>query len=156
VVSRVRLRVAAARVPAEAPDSGSAIIEFCFLAVLLMVPLTYVVLTTFTLQGAAYGVSSAAREAGRIYVSSDPGVAHARAERAAAVALADHGLAMRPSNLRVRCSAGCHEPGSAVRVTVAHRVRLPLVPAFLDPVVPTTVRVSSDHLEYVDRYRALR
>ena len=47
-------------------DGGNAIIEFVYLAVLLMVPLVYVLLTVFRVQGAAYAVSSAAREAGRV------------------------------------------------------------------------------------------
>jgi Flp pilus assembly protein TadG len=51
-------------------DRGNAIVEFVFLAVLLMVPLVYVLLTVFKVQAAAYAVSSAAREAGRVYATS--------------------------------------------------------------------------------------
>ena len=39
-------------------DDGNAIIEFVYLAVLLMVPLVYVLLTVLRVQGAAYAVSS--------------------------------------------------------------------------------------------------
>jgi Flp pilus assembly protein TadG len=61
-------------------DSGNAIVEFVYLAVLLMVPLVYLLLTIFRVQGAAYALSSATREAGRVYVlSDDSDVAGARA-----------------------------------------------------------------------------
>ena len=52
-------------------DEGNAIVEFVYLAVLLMVPLVYVLLTVFRVQAAAYAVSSASREAGRVYATSD-------------------------------------------------------------------------------------
>jgi Flp pilus assembly protein TadG len=142
----------------EGGDRGTAIIEFCFLAVLLLVPLTYVILTVFRLQSAAYAVSSASREAGRIFVTSESGSAEGRARAAADLAMADHGYQLAANALDVRCAGRteCLEPGTFVRVRVSHRVPLPLVPAFFDAVVPTSVRVSSEHLEYVDRFRAGR
>ena len=51
-------------------ESGNAIVEFVYLAVLLMVPLVYVLITVFRVQAASYAVSSAAREAGRVYATS--------------------------------------------------------------------------------------
>ena len=57
-------------------DDGNAIVEFVYLAVLLMVPLVYVLLTVFQVQRAAFAASSAAREAGRVFVTTeDVGVA---------------------------------------------------------------------------------
>lgn len=137
-------------------DDGNAIVEFVYLAVLLMVPLVYVLLTVFQVQRAAYAVSSAAREAGRVFVTSrDAESAGDRARSAAAIVLRDSGLALAPGDLRVRCSgASCLEPGSRVDVVVRHRVSLPLLPRVLGDHAPATVTVTSEHLEVVDRYRA--
>ncbi|MFI5955247.1 hypothetical protein [Cryptosporangium sp. NPDC051539] len=46
-------------------DDGSAIIEFVWGGVLLLVPLLYVVLAVFEVQRNAFAVTEAAREAGR-------------------------------------------------------------------------------------------
>ena len=51
--------------------SGNAIVEFVYLAVLMMVPLVYILITVFRVQAASYAVSSAAREAGRVYATSE-------------------------------------------------------------------------------------
>ena len=45
-------------------------VEFVFLAVLVMVPLFYLVMTLSRLQAGAYAASTAAREAGRAYVTA--------------------------------------------------------------------------------------
>ena len=70
-------------------DRGSAIIEFHFLGILLLVPLVYILLAVLDVQRTSYGVTQAAREAGRIYVATgDEGAAR----RAAQVALEDQGV----------------------------------------------------------------
>jgi Flp pilus assembly protein TadG len=141
---------------ARGDDTGTAIIEFCFLGVLLMVPLVYVVLTVFRLQAASYAVSSAAREAGRVYVTSDATGAPGRAVQAAEIALRDHGLTMASGDVRMSCSdpGHCREAETTVHVRVQHRVPLPLVPEIFGRIVPTSISVSADHVEYVDRFRA--
>jgi hypothetical protein len=137
-------------------DAGNAIVEFVYLAVLLMVPLVYVLLTVFRVQSAAFAVSSAAREAGRVYATSDS-VADAgpRAFAAAGIVMADSGLSLSPADLRITCSASrCLQPGSRVEVAMTYQVALPLVPHFLSARAPASIRVTSHHLEVVDRYRA--
>ena len=59
-------------------EQGSALVEFTWLAILLMVPLLYIVLTVFEVQRAAFGVSTAARAAGRAFTQA-PSEAAARA-----------------------------------------------------------------------------
>jgi hypothetical protein len=75
-------------------DGGNAIVEFVWLAVLLLVPLTYVVLAVFRVQATAFGASTAARAAARAYVAAPSGTSSderlARALSAAALALRDH------------------------------------------------------------------
>src|SRR3954449_5347761 len=51
-------------------EDGSAAIEFVGLSVVLLLPVVYVLLTVFQLQRAAFGVSQAAREAGRAYATA--------------------------------------------------------------------------------------
>ena len=74
-------------------DDGNALLEFTYLAVLLMVPLVYVLLTVFQVQRASFGVTEAARQAGRAYATSDDASAgRARAQVAARLAMRDQGL----------------------------------------------------------------
>src|SRR5689334_17331577 len=64
-------------------DGGTAVIEFVGLSVVLLLPVVYVLLTVFQLQRAAFGVSQAAREAGRAYATAtSSGLADDRAREA--------------------------------------------------------------------------
>ena len=136
-------------------DAGNAIVEFVYLAILLLVPLVYVLLTVFTVQRAAYAVSSAAREAGRVYATSETGEdAYERAFVAATIVMRDSGLDLSHDQLQIRCDDGCLEPGSTVPVTIEYDVALPLLPRFLDGSAPASIEVSSSHLEVVDRFQA--
>lgn len=136
-------------------ERGSALVEFCFLAMLLMVPLVYVLLAVFQVQAAAYGITAAAREAGRAYVTSTADAeAAARAVAAAAVALADHGLELDPGELDVSCSASpCLSPGAEVEITIDTVVGLPFLPRVFDGRAPASVAVHASHIEIVDVYR---
>ena len=51
-------------------ERGSAIVEFQFLGILLLVPLVYILLAVLDVQRTSYGVTQAAREAGRIYAAT--------------------------------------------------------------------------------------
>jgi hypothetical protein len=51
-------------------DRGSAIVEFHFLGILLLVPLVYILLAVLDVQRTSYGVTQAAREAGRIFAAA--------------------------------------------------------------------------------------
>ena len=51
-------------------DEGNAIVEFVVLAMLLMLPLVYVLLAVFRVQTASYALSSAALEAGRVFATA--------------------------------------------------------------------------------------
>jgi hypothetical protein len=135
-------------------DDGNAIVEFVYLAVLLMVPLVYVLLTVFRVQGAAYAVSSAAREAGWVYTTSDSlDDAGDRAFAAASIVMRDSNLPLSARDLRISCSSDpCLAPGSRVDVVIDYELSLPLLPRIFDR-APATVRVSSRHLEVVDRFR---
>jgi len=145
-------------------DEGNALVEFTFLAVLLMVPLTYVLLTIFQVQRAAYAVTAATREAGRAFATAgDEASAYARAERAARIAMADHGLPLGPHELDIECvapeapdSAGCLVPGGRLHIAIAVAVPLPFLPSVFDGRAPASIAVRGSHLTYVDEYRGAR
>jgi Flp pilus assembly protein TadG len=135
-------------------DDGNAIVEFVYLAILMMIPLTYLLITVFRVQGATYAVSSATREAGRVFVTSASSDADARATAAASMVMADSGLALDDSQLSIGCSARpCLTPGAHVDVVIGYDVALPFLPRFLDGALPASIHVQGRHLEVVDRFR---
>ena len=124
---------------------------------LLMVPLVYVLVTVFRVQAGAYAASSTARESGRVFATADSAdVAAERAYAAARIVMRDSGLTLDRDDVRITCSSEpCLAPGSTVTVVITQRVELPLVPKVLGR-APGSVRVRSQHVEVVDRYRAVR
>jgi Flp pilus assembly protein TadG len=137
-------------------EEGGAIIEFCYLAVLLMVPLVYVVLIVFEVQRAGYAITQATREAARAFVTTDQSAdAEERAYAAAYVALHDHGLRLAPGELRINCDLSpCLQPGNRVSVRIDTAVPLPFVPAIFDEVAPASIAIHGAHEELVDVYRS--
>ena len=139
-------------------ESGSAIVEFVWLGIVLLVPLVYVVLAAFDTQRTAYAASAAARSAGRAFVTSpDQTTAYDRAEAAARLAFRDQRLDSRP-DLRITCRPSprdCLTPGSVVVAEVHSAVRLPLVPAALGAEAPA-IRVDSVHEAPYGTFREAR
>lgn len=131
-----------------AGERGSALVELVWLAILLLVPLLYIVMAVFEVQRASFGVTAAARSAGRAFVlASGPAEAEQRARSAATVALADQGIPADVADLTVTCRPdpqNCLSPGSVVEIRVGYPVRLPLVPAALGADAPS-FRVSALH-----------
>ena len=133
-------------------EDGNALVEFSYLAVLLMIPLVYVLLTVFQVQRAAFAVTEAARQAGRAYATAtDEAQGRARARVAADLALQDQGLVLCPSCLAP--PTGQLVPGGTVRVRVEHRVVLPLLGGLFRGAVPPSIPVRATHVEVVDRFR---
>lgn len=134
-------------------DDGNALVEFTYLAVLLMIPLIYVMLTVFQVQRAAFGVTEAARQAGRAYARADDvDQGTSRAGAAIRLVLADQGLSDPPAPTFTCLGGPCLSPGSRVRTTLTYRVRLPLLGRVLGG-DGGTIPVTATHTEYVDRYR---
>ncbi|MEI2728484.1 MAG: hypothetical protein V9E85_05195 [Candidatus Nanopelagicales bacterium] len=133
-----------------ARDDGSAVVEFVVLAVMIMVPLVYAAVVVLKVHSATYAAVTAAREAGRAYVTADTtSAASARARSAARIALADHGLP--EPNLSIACVDGtCLAPGSGIRVEVRTEVPIPFSP-FGDG--RSVIPVSAIHQTRVDIYR---
>ena len=137
-------------------ERGSAVVEFVVLAVLMLIPLVYLVMMLARVQAGSYAVSQAAREAGRAYVTAEAGdQAAGRAEAAARIAFLDHSFE-ESGRLTIACDGiPCLRPDGHVETTATVRVPLPLVPSFVRHVIPLSVPVSASHLSTVDRFRAL-
>jgi Flp pilus assembly protein TadG len=127
--------------PVSRDERGSALVELTWLGVLLLVPMLWIVLSVFDVQRGAFGVSSAARAAGRAYaLAPNDALGQARAEQAARQALADQGLPDAPVTVTVTCTPfprNCHQGTSVLTVRVASRVDLPLLPAVLGGQAPS-------------------
>lgn len=137
----------------QADEQGSAVIEFVFLTIVVLVPLIYLVLTVGRIQAGTYAVTQAAREAGRAYVTSEEAdLAPARAQAAADVAFADFGFS---GTLVLGCDGSpCLRPEGRLTARAEVRVPLPLVPDFARAVVPLEFPVSATSVATVDRFRA--
>jgi hypothetical protein len=126
------------------------------LAVVMLVPVVYLVLALGRIQAGAFAAQGAAREAGRAFVTADDeGSARLRADAAAAIAFADQGFD-DPAvvGIDVRC-AGSPCLASDQRVLIHSRVLvvLPGVPRLLDRVIPARIEVTARHVSTVDRFR---
>ena len=112
--------------PRERPDDeGNAVVEFISLSVVLMIPLVYVLFGVFDTQRASFGVTEAARQAGRTWITSD--CDRGRAVAAARLALADQGV--QASSISI--PGGCPAPGGRGTVVVSSFVQLRGVGALL-------------------------
>ncbi|MDQ0633357.1 Flp pilus assembly protein TadG [Arthrobacter pascens] len=136
------------------PEQGSAVVEFTFLALLLMVPLVYFIITLGQIQGGAFAVTGAADQAAKVYVGQpDARSAQTAAEQAALIALADYGHNASEARVSTSCDqADCRAAGSAVTVTVHLTVSLPFVP-FSDDFRLNVSEVEASSTQLVGRFR---
>lgn len=145
--------------PAHRDDSGTALVEFIWLGLLMLVPLVYVMLTVSDVQQAAYGASTASRAAGRAFVlAPDTTTGHERAISAARIALADQGVDRDAVDVDIVCTPNpddCLTPDSTVTVVVSVRQRLPLAPDGLGEAAPA-ITVDSSHTEPYGTFREVR
>ncbi len=142
-------------------DEGNALIEFIFIAVLILIPLVYFVVAIASVQRSTVAVTHAAREAGRAFAtadSTDQGVQ--RAEVAVRLALADQGLS-DDANLRyVNADGTCDSdtitpsltPGAQFAVCVVRQASLPGVPSLISGRGITTV---GRYVLHIDDYRVV-
>lgn len=135
-------------------EGGSAVVEFVYLGVLMLVPLIYLVLMMSRLQAGAFATTQAAREAGRAFVTATSAqTAEARANGAARIAFEDQGF-RGGTSLLIECDGlPCLRPEGRVETTAMVTVPLPLVPSFARRLVPLEIPVTARHLSTVDRFR---
>jgi hypothetical protein len=147
-------------------ERGAAVVELLVVFLTLLLPLVYVMVVMADVQRALLATSSAAREAGRMYVTGvDRGDAERRAEVAYREVLATYGVASGDPRAGMRLQAGCPAgagvgcaggfgPGAEVRVVVTYRVPVARMP-FLGAVAGPGLTVGATHHTRVDRYRGL-
>lgn len=134
-------------------DDGRAIVEFVFLGILMLLPLTYLVLTAARIQASAFAASLAGREAGRAFVTAaDDDDAHQRARAAAGLAFDDFAFDQGTDLSLVCDGTPCLRPGGNVTATAQIAVELPLIPDFIASRLPSSVTISSTHVSTVDTY----
>jgi Flp pilus assembly protein TadG len=140
-------------------DGGSATIEFVFVAVIVMVPLVYVIAAVATVQRNQLAVTQAARDAGRAFATSNTaGDAQRRVRAAVRLALTDQGLPDDASVRFVASGARCDAPAIAPRlvagaeftVCVTRRAQLPAVPSVL---TGQGIRTTGTYVVHVDDFR---
>lgn len=139
---------------AEHREDGSAVVEFTFLALLLMVPLVYFIITVGQIQGGSFAVVGAADQAAKVFVAQpDIESAQAAAEQAALIALADFGHEAGAAEVSTSCDpADCQAAGTAVTITVNLSVPLPFVP-FNDDFRLQASEVEASSTQLVGRFR---
>ena len=135
-------------------EEGSAVVEFTFLALLLMVPLVYFIITVGQIQGGSFAVVGAADQAAKVFVAQpDAPSAQAAAEQAALIALADFGHDAGQARVSTRCDpADCQAAGTAVTVTINLTVPLPFVP-FNEDFRLKASEVEASSTQLVGRFR---
>jgi hypothetical protein len=140
-------------------EEGSALVELTWLGILLLVPMLWIVLSVFEVQRGAFGVSAAARAAGRAYaLAPTDGVGRLRAEAAARQALADQGLDGAPLVVDVTCRPfphDCHNGTSVITVRIRSRVDLPLLPSALGGGSPSFA-LDASHTVPIGQFQEVR
>ena len=140
-------------------QQGTAIVEFVWLALLLLVPLLYVVLAVFDTQRVAFAASVAARSASRAFVTApDQHSGYTRARLAARLAFADQGVEHPHLSLVITCRPvpdECLTPGSVVAAFVRSAADLPLMPHALGDDTPR-ISVDAVHRSPYGRFREAR
>jgi Flp pilus assembly protein TadG len=124
-------------------ERGSALVEFVFIALVVFVPLVYIVAGFSAVQRGVFASTAAAREAGRA-IGTAPDLASGleRAEVSARIAVQDQSV--EATDVRVAYTAagvGCENPGSYAptltpgeefNVCVTVTIRVPLLPEFIE------------------------
>ena len=149
-------------VPGEPDDGerGSALVEFVFIALVVFLPLVYLVAGFSAVQRGVFAANEAAREAGRaLGTAPDLTTGQARAEAAVRVAVEDQSVEATDVRLAYAApgsdcdAAGSYQPsltpGEEFSVCVTVTVRIPLLPDFIDANTATGQFVV-DRDRYVD------
>jgi hypothetical protein len=142
-------------------ERGSALVEFVFIALVVFVPLVYLVAGFSAVQRGVFASTEAAREAGRaLGTAPDVVSGQARAERAVQLAVEDQSvdatdvrLAYAPPGADCAAAGGYQPtltPGERFSVCVTVTVRIPLLPDFLRANTATG-QFLVDRDRYVDR-----
>lgn len=116
-------------------ERGSALVEFCWVGLILFIPITWVVISVFEVQRGAFAVNGAARAAARAYaLAPDDQTGAARAQAVVDQTLADQGGDGQAGTVTVTCQPfpnDCHAGTSLITVEIRSSVAMPLLPKVL-------------------------
>lgn len=154
IAQSIGRRFAAVRPPGPA-EKGNAVVEFLGVALLLLVPLIYLIFVLARVQAATYAVQGAAQDVGRAYVLSESTEQGAqRGSAAVGLALQNQGFDATDAQLELACEqADCLAPGGTITASVTIAVSLPGVPAMMQNYIPVSIPVSATHVTVVDQLR---
>lgn len=134
---------------ADAPEQGSALVEFIGLGALLMVPTVYFLLSVFSMQSAAFAASNASAHALQVIQFLPPEQRTQSAVQAvAALTASDFGLEAETITATLSCEDVCAQ-GERMTVDVTVEVGLPLVPW---PGAPALATMTSQAVSWGGNY----
>lgn len=127
----------------ERREDGAAIIEFTFLAIVVILPLMYAVIGFSAVQRGIFAATAGAREAGRaLSTAEDAATGLARAQYAAEIAVEDQAVDLTDLDVGYApdgadcAAAGSYQPalspGERFVVCVTVVIRVPGLPDFID------------------------
>ncbi|QIK74101.1 hypothetical protein [Nocardioides piscis] len=116
-------------------ESGSALVEFCWVGLILFIPITWIVLSVFEVQRGAFALNGAARAAARAYaLAPDDSVGAARAQAVVEQTLLDQGVMGQSGKVSISCEPfpdNCHTGTSVITLRVESGVTIPFLPEVL-------------------------
>lgn len=117
-------------------ERGSALVEFCWVGLILFIPITWIVITVFEVQQGAFAVNGAARAAARAYaLAPDDATGLVRAQAVVDQTLLDQGGDGQVGTVSVSCTPykfNCHAGTSLITIRIDSGVTLPFLPAVID------------------------
>ena len=134
------------------PDAGRASIEFLVFAIVVFVPLVFVIQSLWLIQASAIATEQAARDAVRVFVQHTNTSAASNASQTIATHVArEHGVTS-PLRLQRSCQpTHCLAPGALVTIRVTTEVTLWQVPVF-SGAWPVSVPVGAEASARVSTY----
>ena len=138
-------------------DAGRAIIEVVFLAILMLIPIVYLLISLIRIQAATLAVTQAARDAGRA-IDTAPTIEDgiARAQQIAAIDLADQhipggNITLQFVNPGTACTAEntttpSLTPGAVYDLCITTTLTLPGIPTIVTGVNNTATGVYTVHI----------
>ncbi|SMY12219.1 TadE/TadG family type IV pilus assembly protein [Brevibacterium jeotgali] len=129
-------------------DEGSALIEFIFGSVVLLIPLLYLIVALAQVQAGAYAAQSTAIDAAHS-AARHPSASQNTARDIGALHFADHGLEHADWQIDLSCAGNCSTAGTPVTATVVARIPVPGIPAVLGETRLPAITVRSAHTDLV-------
>lgn len=128
-------------------DEGSALVEYTFATVILLLPLVYLALTLAEIQAASMAAVNTATVIAKD-AARNPGLTPREVGAVADLTMADFGISGERT-VQVHCERACDEAGALVTAEVSITVDLPGMPEFLRTGFVDGVPVRARHAEVI-------